>query len=165
VTPEAVRARVEIRAPARVVFSMFTEADLLARWIGIAADLEPRSGGRFRFELLPGEFCSGRFTEVVPHRRIAFTWGWESGALPVAPGSTTVEVDLEERGDITVVRLTHHGLDAAMRSMHEDGWRRYLTRLSAVCEGRAAGEDPAAAYEGDPARLRRRHEQITERST
>jgi uncharacterized protein YndB with AHSA1/START domain len=143
-----VRARVEIRAPAQVVFSMFTEADLLAGWIGIAADLEPRPGGRFRFELVPGEFCSGRYVEVVPHCRIVFTWGWESGALPVPPGSSTVEVDLEERGDVTVVRLAHHGLEAAMGSMHEDGWRRFLARLAAVCEGRGAGEDPAVAYEG-----------------
>jgi uncharacterized protein YndB with AHSA1/START domain len=143
---EPVEVEVTIRAPASFVFRLFTEAELLVRWIGVGAEVEARPGGRFRFELLPGEFCSGRYVEVVPDRRIVFTWGWESGALPVHPGSSTVEVDLEDRGEVTVVRLVHRGLEEAMRPMHLDGWKRYLERLAAVAEGRPAGPDPAAAY-------------------
>ena len=146
---DAVVSEIEIRAPAARVFAMFTDPALLVRWIGIRALLEPRPGGSFRFELVPGEFCSGRYVEVVPDRRIVFTWGWESGALPVAPGSTTVEVDLEERDGVTRVRLTHRGLDAAMRGMHAEGWARYLGRLGAVLEGREPGRAPAE--EGLPA--------------
>jgi uncharacterized protein YndB with AHSA1/START domain len=149
VSDDAVVCEVEIRAPAARVFAMFTDPALLVRWIGIRALLEPRPGGSFRFELLPGEFCSGRYVEIVPDRRVVFTWGWESGALPVAPGSTTVEVDLSERDGVTHVRLTHRGLDAAMRDMHTDGWARYLARLEAVLEGRDPGPDPAE--EGLPA--------------
>jgi len=149
VSDDAVVCEVEIRAPAARVFAMFTDPALLVRWIGIRALLEPRPGGSFRFELVPGEFCSGRYVEVVPDRRVVFTWGWESDALPVAPGSTTVEVDLSERDGVTHVRLTHRGLDAAIRDMHEDGWGRYLARLSAAVEGRDPGPDPAE--EGLPA--------------
>jgi hypothetical protein len=36
-----------------------------------------------------------------------------------------------------------------MRSMHADGWGRYLARLAAVIEGRDPGPDPAE--EGLPA--------------
>jgi uncharacterized protein YndB with AHSA1/START domain len=146
---DAVVCEVAIRAPAEAVYAMFTDPAKLVRWIGIRALLEPRPGGAFRFELVPGEFCSGRYVELVPHRRVVFTWGWESGALPVAPGSTTVEVDLAERDGVTRVRLTHRGLDAAMRAMHADGWPRYLERLAAACEGREPPADPAAAYAGD----------------
>jgi uncharacterized protein YndB with AHSA1/START domain len=142
----AVVCEVEVRAPAAAVYAMFTEPAELVRWIGIRALLEPRPGGTFRFELVPGEFCSGRYVELVPGRRVVFTWGWESGALPVAAGSTTVEVDLEECDGVTHVRLTHRGLDEAMRAMHADGWPRYLERLAAVAEGREPGPDPAAAY-------------------
>jgi uncharacterized protein YndB with AHSA1/START domain len=149
VSDDAVVCEVQIRAPAARVFAMFTDPALLVRWIGIRALLEPRPGGSFRFELVLGEFCSGRYVEVVPDRRVVFTWGWESGALPVAPGSTTVEVDLSERDGVTHVRLTHRGLDAAIRAMHEEGWTRYLARLSAVLEGRDPGPDPAE--EGLPA--------------
>ena len=145
---DAVVCEISIDAPASLVFELFTEPALLVQWIGIDATLEPEAGGLFRFELVKGEFCSGRYLEVVPPRRVAFTWGWESGALPVAPGSTTVEVDLEEHDGVTRVRLAHRGLEAAMRPWHEDGWRRYLERLAAVAEGRDPGVDPAAAYAG-----------------
>ena len=145
---DAVVCEITIRAPAATVFAMFTDPARLVRWIGVRALLEPRPGGAFRFELVPGEFCSGRYVELVPDRRVVFTWGWESGALPVAPGSSTVEVDLEERDGLTQVRLTHRGLDAAMRPWHADGWARYLERLAAAAEGRDPGPDPAAAYAG-----------------
>ncbi len=145
---DAVVCEIDVRAPAREVYEMFTDPARLVRWIGINALLEPRPGGAFRFELVPGEFCSGRYVELVPGRRVVFTWGWDSGALPVAPGSTTVAVDLAERDGVTCVRLTHSGLSAAMRPWHEDGWRRYLARLAAAAEGRNPGPDPAAAYAG-----------------
>jgi uncharacterized protein YndB with AHSA1/START domain len=145
-TQDAVVVEVDVRAPAAAVFAMFTDPEMLVRWIGIRALLEPRPGGAFRFELVPGQFCSGRYVELVPGRRVVFTWGWESGALPVSPGSTTVEVDLRERDGVTHVRLTHRGLAAAMRPWHADGWRRYLGRLAAAAEGRDPGPDPAAAY-------------------
>jgi uncharacterized protein YndB with AHSA1/START domain len=142
---DAVVSEIEIRAGADAVYEMFTDPTQLVRWIGVRALLEPRPGGVFRFELVPGEFCSGRYVELVPGRRVVFTWGWDSGALPVKPGSTTVEVDLEEHDGVTRVRLTHRGLDAAMRPWHADGWRRYLARLAAAAEGRDPGPDPAAA--------------------
>jgi uncharacterized protein YndB with AHSA1/START domain len=47
----------------------------------------------------------GRFVELVPHRRIVFTYGWEDGRLGVPPESTTVEIDLVEQGGTTTVRL------------------------------------------------------------
>jgi uncharacterized protein YndB with AHSA1/START domain len=92
---------------------------------------------------MPGEFCSGRYVELVPGRRVVFTWGWESGALPVEPGSSTVEVDLEEHDGVTRVRLVHRGLSADMRPWHADGWRRFLPRLAAAAEGREPPADPA----------------------
>ncbi len=141
---DAVVREIAIRASADDVYAMFTDPAQLVRWIGIRALLEPRPGGQFRFELLEGEFCSGRYLELVPGRRVVFTWGWESGALPVAPGSSTVEVDLDERDGVTHVRLTHRGLDEAMRRMHGDGWDRYLARLAAVATGLEPGPDPAA---------------------
>ena len=132
---EPVVAEVLVSAPIERVFAMFTEPEELVRWIGIRALLEPRPGGAFRFELMPGEFCSGRYVELVPGRRVVFTWGWESGAIAVEPGSSTVEVDLDERDGVTHLRLTHHGLDAAVRPLHDDGWSRFLPQLKSATEG------------------------------
>ena len=140
---DAVVSEIDVRAPAAEVYAMFTDPAQLVRWIGINALLEPRPGGPFRFELMPGEFCSGRYVELVPPRRVVFTWGWESGALPVDPGSSTVEVDLEEHAGVTRVRLVHRGLSPEMRPWHADGWRRFLPRLAAAVEGRELPPDPA----------------------
>jgi uncharacterized protein YndB with AHSA1/START domain len=132
---DAVVREIEIRAPAAEVYAMFTDPAKLVRWIGIRALLEPKPGGVFRFELMPGEFCSGRYVELVPGRRVVFTWGWESGAIAVEPGSSTVEVDLEERDGVTRLTLTHRGLDAPVRPLHDDGWARFLPQLATAVEG------------------------------
>lgn len=138
---------VGIDAPASIVYELFTDPALLVRWIGISAQLEPVPGGLFRFEIAPGEFCSGTYLELVPDRRVVFTWGWESGALPVAPGSSRVEVDIAGEGERCTVRLEHHGLQGAMVDMHAEGWRSFLARLAAVAEGREPPSDPAAPYQ------------------
>jgi uncharacterized protein YndB with AHSA1/START domain len=133
-TDDTVVCEIDVRAPAADVYEMFTDPAKLVRWIGIRALLEPLPGGLFRFELMPGEFCSGRYIELVPGRRVVFTWGWESGALPVEPGSSRVEVDLEESRGVTRVRLVHRGLSEEMRPWHADGWGRFLPRLAAASE-------------------------------
>ena len=136
--PGAVTREQVVPAPPGEVVRWFVDPALLARWIGIRADLEPRPGGRFRFEVVDGEWCSGRYLEVVPDRRVVFTWGWDSGAIPVPPGSSTVEVDLEPHPEGTLVRLVHRDLAPEVRPIHADGWSRFLPRLAAV----VAGQDP-----------------------
>ena len=71
----------------------------------------------------------GRFVELVPHRRLVFTYGWEDGRMGVPPGSTTVEIELSEEDGVTTVRLTHRGLPPAAVEDHERGWAYFLGRL------------------------------------
>ena len=141
--PEPVTCEVLVAAPPEEVFSWFVRPELLVRWIGIDAELDPRPGGRFRFEVTDGQWCSGRYLEVVPGRRVVFTWGWDSGAIPVPPGSSTVTVELLEHPDGTLVRLAHRDLAPEARRLHAEGWSRFLPRLAAVVAGRDPGENPA----------------------
>jgi uncharacterized protein YndB with AHSA1/START domain len=137
---------VRIAAPREVVFCYFTDPVRFVTWIGIAADLDPRPDGKFRFEVAAGEFCSGRYVEVDHPRRVVFTWGWESPAIPVPAASTLVEVDLHEAGDdgsATRLVLTHRGLAGDAYDLHDDGWKAYLARLRAEAEERDPGPDPA----------------------
>jgi uncharacterized protein YndB with AHSA1/START domain len=131
---DALVSEIEVSAPIERVYAMFTEPGELVRWIGIRAMLEPKPGGRFRFELMPGEFCSGRYVELDPPHRIVFTWGWESGALPVEPGSSTVTVELRAEGGTTHVRLTHTGLSEDMQRHHAGGWANFLPKLKEAAE-------------------------------
>jgi uncharacterized protein YndB with AHSA1/START domain len=64
--------------------------------------------------------------ELVPHRRVVFTYGWEDGRMGVGPGSTTVEIDLAEEDGVTTLRLVHHGVPSAAVDDHEGGWAYFL---------------------------------------
>ena len=90
-------------------------------------------------------FASGRFVEVVPNRKLIFTWGWEDPGSPLPPGSSTVEIELIEAPNGTLLRLTHKGLPESEREIHRFGWENYAARLSAVEEGRDPGPDPMRA--------------------
>jgi uncharacterized protein YndB with AHSA1/START domain len=74
-------------APAEA-FEMFVDPARLVRWIGISAELEPRPGGRFRFEVMPGQFCEGRYEVVDRPHRLVLTWGWTAESMGVAHGWT-----------------------------------------------------------------------------
>ncbi len=128
----------EVRLPVAPdeAFEMFVDPARLVRWIGISAELEPRPGGRFRFEVMPGQFCEGRYEIVDRPRRLVFTWGWVDESMDVPPGTTTVEVTFTPDGTQTKLRLVHRGLSAPARPLHDDGWTRFLDRLHAVASGR-----------------------------
>jgi uncharacterized protein YndB with AHSA1/START domain len=125
------------------VFAFFTDPARLVRWIGISAELEPAPGGRFRFEVQPGQHCEGEYVEVVPPARVVFTWGWTDPAWQLPPGTSLVEVDLAEEGEGTRLRLVHHRLPGDLRPLHDEGWTAFLGRLAAVAAGRDPGPYPA----------------------
>ena len=37
----------------------------------------------------------GEYVEVIPNRRVVFTWGWDAPGAAVGPGGSTVEIELE----------------------------------------------------------------------
>ena len=132
-----------IAASPATVFSFFSDPERWLRWQGVEAAIEPRPGGVFRMNVRGDGFASGRFTEVVPGRRIVFTWGWERPELGVPPGSTTVEVDLLPDGEGTILRLTHRNLPGGALDSHRWGWDHYTGRLALAAAGGDPGPDPA----------------------
>jgi uncharacterized protein YndB with AHSA1/START domain len=116
----------KIAAPATVVWAYLTTAAGLVRWVGPDATADPVPGGPLRWTHPNGATVVGRFVELVPHRRVVFTYGWEDGRMGVPPESTTVEIDLTEEDGATTVRLVHHGLPPAVVDDHEQGWAYFL---------------------------------------
>jgi uncharacterized protein YndB with AHSA1/START domain len=143
---DSVVHEVVLSAPPSDVFDMFVDAEKLVRWIGISADLEARRDGRFRFEVMPGQYCEGHYVVVDRPHRVVFAWGWPDPGMGVAPGSSTVEVTFEPEGSgrRTRLRLVHRGLPDSERGrmLHDDGWSRFLTRLRAVVAGEAPPDYP-----------------------
>ena len=77
----SVEREIFIAASPETVFRFFVEPALMALWFGQRHTLDPRPGGIFRVEVGAGNIAHGTYTEVTPHRRIAFTWGWEVAAI------------------------------------------------------------------------------------
>jgi uncharacterized protein YndB with AHSA1/START domain len=126
---------VTIAAPIDVVWAHLTTAAGLVRWVGPDATADPVPGGTLRWTHPNGATVVGRFVELVPHRRVVFTYGWEDGRMGVPPESTTVEIDLEEEDGATTVRLVHHGLPPEAVQDHERGWAYFLGALRDTLTG------------------------------
>jgi uncharacterized protein YndB with AHSA1/START domain len=133
--------------PRAAVFEFFVDPERLVRWLGISAQLEPVPGGRFRFEVQPGQYCEGAYVEVDPPARVVFSWGWTDPWWDLPPGTSMVEVDLTEAGEETRLRLVHDRLPGQLRALHDEGWATFLARLATV----TTGGDPVPHPQGDPA--------------
>jgi len=140
----SVEREVRIAAAPQTVWEFLVDPEKAVRWMGVAASIDPRPGGRYRVEVLSGNVASGEFLEIEPPHRLVQTWGWEPGSGgSVAPGATTVEIRLVPDGDGTLLRLAHTGLpDAAAAAAHAHGWEHYLERLAAAAAGADPGADP-----------------------
>lgn len=128
-----------IAASPQTVFEFLRDPTLMVRWIGEAAALEPQPGGALRIKFSRGDVAAGHYQEVVPHRRVAFTWGWDpnhEGQNPklttLPPGGSLVEIDLEAKGDGTVLRLRHTHVPREIAEKHSERWSYYLTQLALV---------------------------------
>jgi len=111
---------------------------------GTAGELDTCVGGEIRWTHVNGDSVVGSFVELVPARRVVFTYGWDRPDVAVPPGSTTVEIELRPACGGTELRLEHRGLAGPMADAHAGGWSNYLARLAAFAAGRNPGPDPLA---------------------
>jgi uncharacterized protein YndB with AHSA1/START domain len=146
---EPLRITVEqhVAAPPATVYAYLTDAERWVRWQGADATLDPAPGGIFRIQMGTGETARGEFVELVPDRKVVFTWGWIDRP-DIPPGSTIVEIDLEPAGQGTLVRLTHRQLPPDEADAHAAGWRHYLGRLALAAADREPGPDRGPAGPG-----------------
>ena len=135
---------IHVNAPAELLYELLTNPEHLVRWMAATAEIDARPGGRIRWTHANGDSCSGHFVELVPDRRIVFTYGWERADVGVPPGSTTVEITLRPHGTGTELHLVHRGLAGPMADAHAGGWDNYLRRLALTAEQGDPGPDPLA---------------------
>ena len=136
-----VRREIQIAAPPSTVFAFLTDPQKILRWIGTEATVEPHPGGLYLVNVGGMDTARGRFTEVVPVHRLAYSFGWD-GRETMPPGSGLIEIDLIDRDGGTLLRLTHSGLpDEIEVANHAKGWAHYLDRLETAASGRDPGPD------------------------
>jgi uncharacterized protein YndB with AHSA1/START domain len=99
----------------------------------LAADVDVREGGTFRIasRAPDGERheVGGTYREVIPDRRLVFTWAWHT----TPERESLVTVDLSPDGDGTILTLHHEQFfNEAARDGHERGWGQGLDALAAL---------------------------------
>ncbi len=148
----------------KTVFRYFTDPARFAAWWGDGSTVDPRPGGAIDIRYPNGQRASGVFREIVPPRRVVFTFGNEGPDAPVPPGGSTVTVTLEETPRGTLLTLRHADLPSAEVARHfVQGWRYQLSVFSRVATAEAHAGASAAAdrwfaawNEADAARRRDR---------
>ena len=97
------------------------------------AKADVRVGGRFHVGFRGNDGgqpdVSGIYKEVVPGRRLVFSWAWRT----TPERCSLVTVDLKPDGDSTILTLTHEQFfDEKARDDHGVGWGRALDNLEAL---------------------------------
>jgi uncharacterized protein YndB with AHSA1/START domain len=131
-------------APAERVFGAFTSEEVMRRWWHAGPDwdtpeatVDLRVGGELRVVMHnPHEDAryggGGRYTEIEPPERLAFTWIWDDDRDQV---EQLIEIDFSERDGQTTVTFTHRNLwDQETVTDHEDGWGKVFENLKRVVE-------------------------------
>jgi len=146
-TDTTLRMQRTFNAPAQAVFDAWTSEEVMRRWWHAKSDWETpvatvdlRIGGDVRVVMRNPETGEefgggGKYTEIDPPRRLAFTWFWDNDPDSVRQ---LIELDFEETDGVTLVRFTHSDLwnEQAVRD-HEDGWGTCFDNLERVlAEGR-----------------------------
>lgn len=122
-------------SPARI-YAAITRPEQMMRWWGpdagptLKAEADVRPGGRFSvvFRLLNGEEHNptGVYREVVPEKKLVFTWEWPG--MPERESLVTFLLEPIEGG--TRLTLIHERLpDEDARKSHEQGWAGLLDKL------------------------------------
>jgi uncharacterized protein YndB with AHSA1/START domain len=122
-------------SPARI-FRAITEPSQMLQWWGpdagptLSAEADVRPGGRFSvvFRLMNGEEHNptGVYREVIPDRKLVFTWEWPG--MPERESLVTFLLEPFDGG--TELTLIHANLpDDEARESHKAGWRGLLDKL------------------------------------
>jgi len=115
---------VEIDASPSTVYELWTTPAGLCAWWGVSASIDPKPGGAVRVDIDGEHVMVGEVLSVEPPHRLRFTFGWENGEP--APGSTEVDVVIDDLGAGSRVTLRHVGLPIEFIESHARGWTYFL---------------------------------------
>lgn len=94
------------------------------------AEVDLRVGGRFRVAMraADGEThdVSGTYLELVPNRKLVFSWAWRS--TPERESRVTVRIEPDGNG-CELVLLHEQFFDEAARDGHSHGWAGAMVKL------------------------------------
>ena len=127
----------KLNASPERVWHACTDAQALKQWMApsdaftnLLTETDVRVGGRYHIIMKSpdGEEhdVSGVYREVVPNRKLVYTWAWKSTPERVS----LVTIELRPAGTGTELTLKHEQFaDELARDRHNEGWTGCLARL------------------------------------
>ena len=119
-------------ATADKVWSAITDLNELRNWYFNLEEFEPRVG--FKFDFMGGPEDGKQYlhlcevTEVIEGKKIAYTWRYDN-----YPGNSLVCWELMDKGEQTLLRITHTGLETFVgigaefeKNSFNEGWNHFL---------------------------------------
>lgn len=124
------------KAPPAKVFAAWTDPEKIKHWMGpgevrlVSAECDLRVGGRYRWLMRApsGEEhdVSGVYREIIPDRKLVFTWGWKT--MPERESLVTVAIEPDGGGSL--LTLMHEQFaDEDARDRHNAGWTSALDKM------------------------------------
>jgi uncharacterized protein YndB with AHSA1/START domain len=127
-----------LKAAPEKVYQAWTHPEQMTLWWGVnaeskkkpVAEADLRVGGRFRVQFWGKDdehhAVSGIYREVVPNRKLVFSWAWQS----TPERESQVTIDLNPVTDGTMLTLTHEQFfSEKARDDHRVGWEQGLDNL------------------------------------
>ncbi len=152
VSSQAVSITRVFRASIELVFEAFCDSEQAKQWMGPEAFIatylkqDVRPGGRWRACLhqtgawnerdYPDLWVGGIYQEVVPPRRLTYTFAWEGQGQPTQETLITIELS-EVDPTTTQMDFQQTLLDSGFqRDDHQNGWNSVFDRLSKFLDRR-----------------------------
>ncbi len=115
------------------VFRILTDPEEVSRWFPLAAEIDPKVGGRVWLSWGPGVEGEAPIHVCEPPRRFGWTerYGEDDAGRPV---ELAIDFHVETRDGVTVVRLVQSGFTASaewdeMYDALQDGWTYFMFNL------------------------------------
>jgi len=137
----ALEMRKTLKAPVDRVFKAWTEPEQMIKWFGcwetstVNIQQDFRVGGDYSHHIHCEDgknvTMSGTFLEIVPNKKLVYTWTSTSEEYPAV--DTVVTVEFNETGATTELVLKHSKFDRPISVQgHSVGWGAALDKFEAL---------------------------------
>lgn len=122
------------KSPVDQVWKAITDKNEMKKWYFDLEEFRPEPGFEFNFSGGPDgkqylHLC--KITKAIPEKKISYTWRYDG-----YEGNSEVSFELFPEGDLTVLRLTHAGLETfptsnpdLAKKNFEAGWTEIIGTL------------------------------------
>ncbi|UNY98769.1 SRPBCC domain-containing protein [Zhouia spongiae] len=128
-----------IKASPTVVWNVLTEPRHIKRWLGVETESNWKVDSEllFKFSWDGKEYVDkGNIIHLEENKLFVYTFWSNFSRLPDKPENySKIRFDLEEKGIITVLKLTHSEIkNRTMREHSEKNWEETLDQIKSIAE-------------------------------